>query len=137
MKRLLNKNYEVDILDSSGYSALHYASRAGYLEIVQYLHGEKKANLNLVTKSGRSTPLHRAAQQGHTRIVTYLLDNGADVQITDADGCTALHRSAERGHLSTCQILIDRHPELVNIRDKRYRLPTDFSPALKELVQFP
>lgn len=36
------------------------------------------------------TPLHLATDRGHTQIVQYLLDRGADRSIQDSEGATAL-----------------------------------------------
>jgi len=53
LSHLLNKGtFTADSLDSSGYSALHYAARAGHIEIVRYLHSVG-ANINLPTRSGQ------------------------------------------------------------------------------------
>lgn len=37
------------------------------------------------------TPLHWAASAGHVDVVTYLLENGADVDKVDDSGWSALH----------------------------------------------
>lgn len=125
LKYLLNKeSFKVDSLDSSGYSSLHYAARAGHFEIVKYLHSAG-ADINLPTRAGHSTPLHRAACQGHIIIVQFLLDNGANVRIQDSDGCTVLHRCAERNFKEICLLLMSRNSELVNVFDSRQRLPKD------------
>jgi len=137
LNHLLNKeSFKVDSLDSSGYSSLHYAARAGHFKIVKYLHSVG-ADINLPTRSGHSTPLHRAAYQGHTTIVQFLLDNGANVQIRDSDGCTVLHRCAERNHKDICQLLMARNPDLANIFDLRQRLPKNCctDPYLQTLLK--
>ena len=122
---LLNKeSFKVDSLDSSGYTSLHYAARAGHFDIVKYLHSVG-ADINLPTRSGHSTPLHRAAYQGHITIVKFLLDKGAHVHIRDSDGCTVLHRCAERNHKEICQLLVAQNVELINAFDSRQRLPKD------------
>ncbi|XP_075256838.1 uncharacterized protein LOC142349272 [Convolutriloba macropyga] len=64
-------------VDKSGYTALHYASRAANPDIVQLLlnHG---ANVNATTKSTLATPLHRAAQCGHEKIIELLLNHNQE-----------------------------------------------------------
>lgn len=42
------------------------------------------------------TPLQWAASAGHLDIVTYLLENGAEVDKTDDGGWTALHIAGMR-----------------------------------------
>lgn len=53
----------VNSLDNSGYTALHYAARNGHLNICKLLldHG---AYINAQTRSGKATPLHKAACSG-------------------------------------------------------------------------
>lgn len=46
-----------------GYTALHYASRNGHLEICKYLI-ENGANIDARTRSGQATALHRACAAG-------------------------------------------------------------------------
>lgn len=66
------------------------------------------ANVNARTRCGRATALHRAATQGHDRVVESLLKYGADADLMDADGCTALHRALIAARASICKILIPR-----------------------------
>lgn len=94
---LLQRGVFVDMTDSAGYTALHYAARAGYTRVCEILleHGAK---VNARTRSMRATPLHRAAsaqalRTGHVEVVDLLLRHGAASNLTDADGRTALHRA--------------------------------------------
>lgn len=49
------------------------------------------------------TPLHWAASSGHLDVVTYLLENGAEVDKVDNGGWTALHIAGVRDCLrSVC-----------------------------------
>ena len=134
LSKLLLK-FKADAVDTSGFSSLHYASRAGNLEIVKFLvdHG---ANVNLLTRSNRSSPLHRASQQGHRAVVEYLLQSGADSGMQDADGCTPLHRAALANHSEICLLLVNHNPHLVQILDSRSRLPQDCcsSSTLRKLL---
>lgn len=121
-KRL--KKVNTDITDTSGYSSLHYASRAGHLEIVEYLV-TNGANVNLLTRSNQSSPLHRASKQGHTAVVSYLLKNGADAELKDSDGFTPLHHAAWANHLEICKLLISYNQHLAQISDPLGRMPKD------------
>lgn len=121
--KLLQK-VDVNITDTSGYCALHYASRAGHLNVVKYLveHG---ANVNLLTRGNQSSSLHRACQQGHTAVVAFLLRSGAEAGFRDSDGSTPLHRAASANHADICKILITHSPYLLQILDSRGRTPKD------------
>ena len=61
------------------------------------------------------TPLAWSASHGQDTICSRLLDAGADVDSTIADGATALFIAVEMGHQSTVKLLLDRgaNPKLV------------------------
>ncbi|GAB0092665.1 ankyrin repeat domain-containing protein 39 [Sergentomyia squamirostris] len=113
--------------DNSGYTALHYAARAGHLAICKRLMAAG-ANVNSVTNGGVS-PLHRAAMMGRVEIVEYLCQVGAHLDVRDSDGQTALHRAAQGGYMDTIGILTRRDPSLKNVCDSRGRHPIDLVPA--------
>ena len=50
-------------------------------------------------------PIHRAAKNGHLRVLEFLLENGVDVDHETNQG-TALSIAAQYGHLKTCEYLI-------------------------------
>lgn len=108
VRQLLSKGTSIDVEDGSGYTALHYASRNGHLEMCRELlsHG---AEVNAKTRSGQATSLHRAATQGHVRVVELLLKSGAEVNVQDADGLTALHRAIDAPNSDlVCKLLAAR-----------------------------
>jgi ankyrin repeat protein len=51
-----------------------------------------------------STALHVAAENGSVPCVQYLLEQGADAQITDLWGHTAAHLAAQEGHTDVLQV---------------------------------
>jgi len=53
-----------------------------------------------------STPLHRAAYNGHVEAATALVALGADVQAKAADGATPLHEAAYSGHVEATKALV-------------------------------
>ncbi|KAH0564198.1 ankyrin repeat domain-containing protein 39-like isoform X1 [Cotesia glomerata] len=107
VKQLLAKGASASEEDSAGYTALHYAARAGHYDVCKLLleHG---ARVNAITRCGRATPLHRAASRGNEDVVRLLCKFGADLNIQDADGYTALHRAALAGSLSVWKLLVDK-----------------------------
>lgn len=62
-------------------------------------------NVNQIDPDGW-TPVMIAAETGCSRIVRFLMDNGADVSISACDGTTALITSAQRGFLAVVDTLL-------------------------------
>lgn len=71
-----------------------------------------------------SDAMYAAARNGHTRVVEYLLDQGAAIDAKGVFGATALHWAAINGHRSVVELLVTRGASL-DIRDARY----DSTPA--------
>ncbi len=65
-----------------GHTALHYASYAGHLDVVEYLLSLSKVNANAQNWTG-CTPLFQASQQGHIDVVRVLLAKGARVNMAE------------------------------------------------------
>lgn len=66
--------------------------------------------------ASRSTALHCAAKLGHDRILSALLEGGADKDAVDQDGLSPLSLAAMKGHLPIVQALLGAGCD-VNIRD--------------------
>ncbi|KAF9173868.1 Elongator subunit elp6 [Mortierella sp. AD010] len=67
-----------NVLDSAGYSALHYASRAGNKEICTLLLNAG-ADVDAKTPELGTTPLMRAVRQNHLAIARLLVSYGASI----------------------------------------------------------
>ena len=66
-----------------------------------------------------SDAMFSAARNGHTEVVEYLLDQGAQVDAKGVFGGTGLHWAAINGHRKTVELLIARGASLT-IRDERF-----------------
>lgn len=65
VKKLLScRGSDPDKRDAAGYTALHYASRNGHLNVCKFLI-ENGAAINSVTKVGKVTALCRASSAGN------------------------------------------------------------------------
>jgi hypothetical protein len=72
--------------------------------MVRFITARQGVNINATTASGY-TPLHQAAQQGHSTIVSHLLDKGADPDLLTSQGQTALSISQKLGYISVVEAL--------------------------------
>ncbi|MCL7050527.1 hypothetical protein MKW94_015070, partial [Papaver nudicaule] len=105
---------DVDLKDERG-DSLTYATVVGNMNTVEYLLG-KGADPKMSNTNGY-TPLHCAAEKGHTEILTRLLSRGVDVNALSVYG-TPVGLAAKSGQLETLQILLDQNanPNLISGR---------------------
>lgn len=116
---------KVNAKDNFGYTALHYAARAGHMDVCRLLL-RGGAEVESGTKSGAVTPLQRAALRGKVDVVQLLVEQGrANVRTEDADGKTALHRAVEGGHLDVVMYLMGRDGTLKDVKDNHGETPVD------------
>lgn len=101
---LIQHGAEVEPLDWSGRSPLHWAAQFGRPDVAALLieHG---AEVHRPADDG-ATPLHWASQEGHAEVVRVLLRAGAEVDRRDGHGRTPLHRAAWRGRVEVVDILL-------------------------------
>lgn len=95
---------ELDALDSSGFSLLHYCSLYNLALVVPVLL-DKGSNVHRKTACG-TTALHLAAGTGHVAVTEVLLRAGADVNAKDAYDLRPLDRAAHSGHSAVVQLLL-------------------------------
>jgi len=86
MRLLVAQGCNVDAPDVSGFTAMHWACKKGYVEMVDVLI-ELKANLNSSDRSG-ITPLHMCSSE---QIMERLIMNGANVNVKNSHKETKLH----------------------------------------------
>jgi ankyrin repeat protein len=91
-----NLKQYVDIPNDTGLKA-SVLFEGEHLKVVKFLFSEKKANLHLVDKKGR-TPLHVACESNNLSIAKFLVRKGADVLAKDTDGKIPLQLAKDRGN---------------------------------------
>ncbi|KAI9235148.1 MAG: ankyrin repeat-containing domain protein [Podila humilis] len=77
-------------LDSAGYTALHYSSRAGNKEICTLLLNAG-ADVDAATPELGATPLMRSIQQGHLDVSRLLVSYGASIDVRNSDHENIFH----------------------------------------------
>ncbi|KJV52088.1 ankyrin repeat-containing protein 16 [Orientia tsutsugamushi] len=94
LQLLLDNGANVNLMDNDGYTALHYASACGNIDVVELLLNNN-ADINI---TGKNTVVHSAAKNGHKYMVQFWLDrypNMINLNLQDNDGNTALHLVAK------------------------------------------
>ena len=77
-----------------GMTALHFAARDAQMDAVRALVAGG-ADVNRVSAANQTPPLTEAILNANLDIAKYLLDNGAGVNITNADGLTPLYATGD------------------------------------------
>lgn len=110
VEQMLQKNPSaVNSFSTDGWTPLHLAVFFGRVNIVHLLHS-KGADLNAVSENDqRVRPLHSAlANPNNAAVAQLLIDYGADVNATQAQGYTPLHYAASNGLESIVRNLLVR-----------------------------
>lgn len=103
---LLAAGARQDTVDVLAPRVLHVAARRGYRDIIHDLLEKNKEDIDLTNGDGL-TPLHLAAERGHTGAVEELLAAGADINVRNHLSDSPLHRAASRGHTAVIRLLIN------------------------------
>lgn len=108
-------SFALDSIDGrTGTTPLHRAVEKEELEVVRniLLH---VANINVRDQLSDSTPLLVAATTRSRRMVHLLLEEGAEVEVTDNSRMTALHRAQSKaGGVQVAELLLEASPDLLD-----------------------
>jgi uncharacterized protein len=97
---------------SDGFPVLALAAVFGNFDVTKYLH-EKGGDINAVATNGTGyNALTGAVASGHSEIVKWLLDHGAEPNYRYAAGYTPLLTAAANGHLEILKALLDHGADL-------------------------
>ena len=106
-RMLISKhNFDMQLPDGNGWSALHYFARNGYYELVKAA-ADKGININLTTNNGKNC-LHIAADNSRLNLCrTLIRKHNCDVELPDHDGWAALHYFAKKGSYELVKAVAD------------------------------
>jgi uncharacterized protein len=97
---------------SDGFPVLALAAVFGNFDVTKYLH-EKGGDINAVATNGTGyNALTGAVASGHSEIVKWLLDHGAEPNYRYAAGYTPLLTAAANGHLEILKALLAHGADL-------------------------
>lgn len=110
VEKLLEAGADVNLTNPTGTTPLMLASSGPFPETVQVLL-KAGAKVNVIDSGEHFTALMWAAAEGQTEVVKILLDNGADMTLTDIDGDTAESFAFKAGHQAIVELLKVPDPE--------------------------
>ncbi|KNZ81340.1 Ankyrin repeat and sterile alpha motif domain-containing protein 1B [Termitomyces sp. J132] len=116
---LLEAGIDVNHRDHDGWTGLHRAAVFGNLDAVTVLVERERSLISVPTHSSL-TALDVALEQGHSDVVAYLLDQGADRPPY------ALHVAARLPQPSMAKVLLDRGWDK-KVKDDQGRTPIDIA----------
>jgi ankyrin repeat protein len=138
-KQLLAIGANINLLDQTGWTPLHWATYNGNLSTVKFLIETGNASLSIVNKQGK-TPLDLAIQNNHTAVITYIQGLVKDKlavqkdelhkQLTDyfiSSSQQSLQQSGESMGLNTASVTSQEfiHQFVENILDRTQQLATN------------
>ncbi|KAL8721859.1 MAG: hypothetical protein Q9225_001536 [Loekoesia sp. 1 TL-2023] len=127
---LLLKKGQADpyILKSAGFSALHAAALNGHAGAIDFILSHTRIDPNIQTSSDSNTPLHFAAEAGHTLVVeTLLFKWNANPDIQAKKGHTPLHFAVAKTQFSAVQTLLNHNPRLADIGENDHMTPLHYA----------
>ncbi|KAL6978601.1 hypothetical protein U1Q18_020266, partial [Sarracenia purpurea var. burkii] len=124
----------VDVKDSGGRSALHFAASGGKTHVCKYLVQELELDVNMKDGEGE-TPLNHATIGQHSQTASFLIGNGANLNLANHKGFSALHYAAEKGLKELLRQLISRGAEVDAKSDAGTPLQCAAAKGRKEIVK--
>ena len=119
IRTLLKQKADVNVAHGDGMTALHWAAFNDDVEAATLLLSAG-ASPKATTRIGAITPLLMACKNGNPAMVKALLDAGADLRVTTADGATPLMTAAISGNADTVALLL-QHGADVNATEAAHQ----------------
>ena len=101
-------------LSLTGFDSLHLAARHGTCELLTRLLAELPQPITGLNSFDplQLSPLHYAAQEGHSVALKILLENGADINLLNRSGDSPLWLAVHHGQAQITKILIDNGADI-------------------------
>ena len=118
------QTHDVNLKDSSHYSAFMWASISGHLDVMEHLL-EVGAHINTRDRVYH-TPLILAARDGRLEVVNFLIEKGAKLEMRDKSRMTALTWASVRGNHDIMHALVEAGSN-IHHEDHIDRTPLDWA----------
>lgn len=116
MQILLKCGARLDTSDYQGRTALHCATHAEDTHVLHMLLKSGSAKIDCVDDD-KMTPLMLSAIECHVEHIQLLIQNGADISLSDIDGRTALHWCYANKNVQCVKLLLFKNSDLLKVKD--------------------
>uniref|UniRef100_A0A665T5I8 Uncharacterized protein n=1 Tax=Echeneis naucrates TaxID=173247 RepID=A0A665T5I8_ECHNA len=106
LEHLLDNGADPSMVNSKGYSAVHYAAYHGNKQNLELLLEMSFNALGDIESSIPVSPLHLAADKGHWQALRVLTETAAYVDMQDAAGRSVLYLAAQKGFARCVEVLL-------------------------------
>ncbi|XP_067650397.1 ankyrin repeat domain-containing protein 17-like [Haliotis asinina] len=117
------KQEKEDKMETHDNRQLHKACRKGDLGRVKHILFQGSVDVNSRGEKHRKTPLMVAAQEGHVKIVHFLVRKGADVSLVDENGDNVLHMACRGGLMAIVKYIVKHNTVDINSKGMRGSTP--------------
>ncbi|XP_059809885.1 transient receptor potential cation channel subfamily A member 1a [Hypanus sabinus] len=111
IKTCIENGAKIDLQEQKDKSTpLHFACLQGAFEAVKFMLSKYKGEKNIlhILDGIKQTPLHKAATYDSSDLVEYLIEQGADMNMTDSESRTPLLWATSHGAWNTVKTLVKR-----------------------------
>ena len=84
------------------------ASAWNFCDVLEYFISIDSHVVHVKCCQTLTTPLHMACPHGNIDGAKLLVDNGAEIEVMDDDGCTPMRRAIESGHKTVIRLLLEK-----------------------------
>ncbi|XP_046329919.1 ankyrin repeat and KH domain-containing protein 1-like [Haliotis rufescens] len=102
---LVQKGANLTLVDNHDNNILHFASKGGNLDIVEYILAQNIVDINSREKYGR-TAVMKAASTGKRNVFHFLVTKGANLSSVDTNGDTILHFACESRNINIVKYIL-------------------------------
>ncbi len=110
-RHLIDQGADINLKDADRAAPLHNAAYLGNLEMVDLLLKKGATSIN-EGNYREQKPLHLACEKGHPKVVTRLLDAGADIEARDSLGRTPLMVTSVSKNMEVVGVLVRRNADI-------------------------
>ncbi|EEB05928.1 proteasome regulatory particle [Schizosaccharomyces japonicus yFS275] len=116
---------ELNKIDEDQRTAFHWACSMGSLEAIELFLDRKDATINAQDEAGWTPFMIAICNKNNPESVLeeFLNREDLDISATTRGGQTCLHYAATKGRMRLLQLLCDRKPELVRVKDRQGQQP--------------